>query len=79
MFLKRTTVLSGNFAKKGALTSRSRAASENVQLVTPHNFGFGATKGTTQHETVKEEDPNTAAINGSGSGTDKATLATEER
>jgi len=30
MQLKRTTVLSGNFVKKGALTGRGRAASENV-------------------------------------------------
>ena len=43
MTLKRTTVLSGNFAKKNqALTARGRAASENVQLVQPHNFGAAA-------------------------------------
>ena len=34
MKLKRTTVLSGNFAKKGnPMSARGRAASENVQLV----------------------------------------------
>ena len=43
MTLKRTTVLSGNFAKKNqTLTARGRAASENVQLVQSHNFGAAA-------------------------------------
>ena len=38
MKLKRTTVLSGNFAKKSVTDGRSRTASDSVQLVTPHNF-----------------------------------------
>ena len=60
MKLKRTTVLSGNFAKKNPMSARGRAASENVQLVggdqRKYSLVGGLGLGLGETASVKEEE-----------------------
>ena len=64
MRLKRTTVLSGNFAKKlgNNGVGRARAASENIQMVSAHQFGQSKLANGQPGSVREEENASTDAV-----------------